>query len=206
LRPVETEGYMATAAIRKRYTPEEYLAIERKAMFKSEYCNGYITAMAGASRAHNRIAGNMYRKVSDQLEDRPCEAFISDIRVRTSLDGLYTYPDVVAACGELIFEDEKLDTLLNPNLIVEVLSPSTEAYDRGEKFDRYKAIASLREYVLVAQDEVLVERFLKQGEEWVRTEYRDLGATLILESIGCAIPLREIYDRVELADRNEGEA
>jgi Uma2 family endonuclease len=197
---------MATAAILKRYTPEEYLALERAAKYKSEYIDGYITAMSGVSREHNLIAGNMFATIHSQLKGRPCEAYSSDMRVRTSPTGIYTYPDVSAVCGGPQFLDDEVDTLLNPNLIVEVLSPSTENYDRGDKFVRYKAIASLREYVLVAQDEVLVKRFVKQGEEWVRTEYRDLGVTLILESIGCANPLREIYAKVELADRNEGEA
>jgi Uma2 family endonuclease len=199
------EVIMATAAIIKRYTPEEYLALERKADFKSEFCNGFITAMSGASREHNRIAGNLYRKISDQLEEGPCEAFIGDMRVRTSPTGLYSYPDVVAVCGEALFLDDQVDTLLNPTLIVEVLSPSTEDYDRGDKFEFYKAIESLREYVLVAQDEILVERFAKQGDEWVRTEYRDIGQTLVLESIGCAIPLREVNAKVKLVDSGAAE-
>lgn len=191
---------MATAAVRKRYSPTEYLALERKAEFKSEYCNGFIIAMAGSSRAHNRIAGNLYRKASDQLEGRPCEAFISDMRVRTGPAGLYTYPDVSVVCGQALFLDDEVDTLLNPTMLAEVLSPSTEGYDRGEKFDHYKAIESLREYVLIAQDRILVERFVRQAGVWLRTEYSDIGETLVLESIGCAIPLREIYARVDLAD------
>ncbi len=195
---------MATVPITKRHTPEEYLSLERQAQYKSEYRNGFIVAMSCASRDHNRIAGNFYRKISDLLEDGPCEAFIGDMRVRTSPTGLYTYPDVVVVCGEPLFLDEVVDTLLNPTLILEVLSPSTEDYDRGDKFDLYKAIESLREYVVVAQDEVLVERFVKRGRRWIRTEYRDLGGMLELESIGCAVPLRQIYARVEMAGRGEG--
>jgi Uma2 family endonuclease len=195
-------GGMATVPITKRYTPEEYLALEREARYKSEYLNGFITAMSGASRYHNRIAGNFYRKISDQLEDRPCEAFIGDMRVRTSPTGLFTYPDVAVVCGEPRFLDEDVDTLLNPTLIVEVLSPSTQDYDRGDKFEQYKAIESLREYVVVAQDEVLVERFAKRGKRWIRTAHRDVESTLVLESIGCAVPLRQIYARVDLAGRD----
>jgi Uma2 family endonuclease len=189
---------MATAAITKRYTPEEYLALERQAKFKSEYCNGYITAMSGASREHNLITGNIHAVVWNQLTDRPCEVYLGDMRVRTSPVGLYTYPDVVALCGEPQFLDDEVDTLLNPTLIVEVLSSSTEDYDRGDKFAQYKSIDSLREYVLVAQDEVLVEQFVRQGQEWMRCEIRDMAETLVLVSIGCAVPLRQIYQKVKL--------
>jgi Uma2 family endonuclease len=188
---------MATAAITKRYTPEEYLALERKAKYKSEYSNGFITAMSGASREHNLIAGNIHAVVWIQLADRPCEVYQGDMRVRTSPTGLYTYPDVVAFCGEPQFLDEEVDTLLNPTLIVEVLSPSTREYDRGDKFEQYQTIESLREYVLVSQDEVLVEHFVRQGQEWVRSEIRDMTETLVLESIGCAVPLRQIYQKVK---------
>jgi Uma2 family endonuclease len=193
---------MATAAITKRYTPEEYLALERKARYKNESCNGFIIAMSGSSLEHNRIAGNFYRKVSDQLEDGPCEAFINDMRVWVTPTGLYTYPDVLVVCGEAQFLDDEVDTLLNPTLIAEVLSPSTEEYDRVGKFSHYRRLPSLKECVLIAQDEVLVERRVKQGKRWVSTTYRDLEETLVLESIGCAIPLRHIYKRVELARRN----
>lgn len=187
---------MATAAVTKRYTPEEYIALERKAGYKSEYCDGYIIAMSGASRDHIRIAGNFYRKISDQLEDGPCEAFVNDMRVRVTPTGLYTYPDVVVVCGEVQFLDDEVDTLLNPTLIVEVLSPSTEDYDRGGKFSHYRTLPSLKEYVLIAQDEAMVERRVKKGKRWVSTTYLGIEATLVLESIGCTVPLRQIYKRV----------
>jgi Uma2 family endonuclease len=191
---------MAAAAITKRYTPEEYLCLERKAEFKSEYCNGDITARSGASRAHNLVTGNIYAEVRNDFKDRPCEVYACNMRVRTSPTGLYTYPDVVAVCGEPLFLDDEFDTLLNPTLIVEVLSPSTETYDRGRKFDQYKAIASLREYIIVSQDEVLVERFVKRGNQWERTTYRDTGETLRLESIHCDVSLLELYAKVRLAN------
>lgn len=191
---------MATAATLKRYTPEEYLALERKAEYKSEYWGGYITAMSGASRKHNLIAANTLAEVHTRLKGRPCEVYGSDMRIRTSPGGLYTYPDISAVCGPPLFLDAEVDTLLNPMLIVEVLSRSTEAYDRGAKFERYKSIESLREYVIIAQDEVLVERFVKRGDEWVHLEIRDIDATLELESIRCAIPMREVYARVVLPD------
>jgi Uma2 family endonuclease len=188
---------MASATEIPRFTPAQYLALERKADFKSEYCNGYIIAMAGTSREHSLIAGNVYRKIGNNFEDRPCEVYISDMRVRVSPTGLYTYPDVVAVCGEAEFEDDKFDTLLNPTMIVEVLSPTTEAYDRGDKFAQFRQLISLQEYVLVAQNKVLVERYTRQGEKWILTEYRSLDDTLRLGSINCEISLREIYRKVE---------
>ena len=195
---------MSTAAETRRYTPEEYLALERKAPFKSEFYRGEIFAMSGASREHSLVAGNFYRVLGNQLLDRPCEAHIADMRVRVLPTGLYTYPDVVAVCGEPRFEDDQVDTLLNPSLIVEVLSPSTEDYDRGKKFDHCRRIESLREYVLVSQDRVRVERFTRQGEDWVLTIIEQRKATLGLASVGVDIPLRVIYARVEVPDAEDG--
>jgi len=188
---------MASAARITRYTPQQYLALERRADFKSEYCNGFITAMSGASREHNLIALNLGGEIRSQLKNRPCEVYGSDMRVLVSTTGLYTYPDVVAVCGKPLFEDSEVDTLLNPTLIVEVLSPSTESYDRGRKFGHYRRLESLREYVVVAQDQVLVERYTRQGEEWMLTHLTDLDASLRLASIGCEVSLREIYAKVE---------
>jgi Uma2 family endonuclease len=170
--------------------------MERKAEFKSEYFDGLITAVSGVSRAHNRIAGNLYRKISDQLENRPCEAFISDLRLRVSPTGLYTYPDVMVVCGEAEYLDDEVDTLLNPTMVVEVLSPTTESYDRGAKFAHYRQLASLKEYVLVAQNRMLVERFTRQGDIWLPLVQTDPDDTLRLASIDCSVALREIYARV----------
>jgi len=188
---------MSSPVVQPRYTPEEYLALERKATQKSEYVNGQVFAMSGASRAHNLIAGNVYREISSQLKGRPCEAYVSDMRVKVSTTGLYSYPDVVAVCGEIRFDDEQKDTLLNPTVLVEVLSSSTEAYDRGEKFAHYRRLESLQEYVLIAQDKVRVEHFVRQGDQWVLTEASNLDDTVHLASIGCRLALREIYDKVE---------
>ncbi len=195
---------MSSAALRTRFTPEQYLAAERKAAFKSEYLDGFITAMSGASREHNRIAGNVYHKIGNQLENRPYEAFISDLRVCVSSTGLYTYPDVIVVCGEPEFQDDEVDTLLNPTAIVEVLSPTTESYDRGAKFAHYRRLPSLKEYVLVAQDRVLVERYTRQGDDWVFSAPDDLDGTLKLVSINCSIPLRDIYARVGFSDEQMG--
>jgi Uma2 family endonuclease len=187
---------MSSAAMKTRCTPEQYLALERKAVVKSEYLDGQITAMSGASRPHNLIATNLIREISARLTDRPCEVYGSDMRVNIPPTGLYTYPDVVAVCDEPEFLDGELDTLLNPTVIVEVLSPSTEAYDRGLKSAHYRRLASLQEYVLVAQDRVFVERYARQGNGWLLTEWSHLEETLRLASIDCEVPLREVYAKV----------
>ncbi len=187
---------MSVASPQARYTPEQYLALERKAEFKSEYVNGMIIAIAGASRSHSLIVVNLSREVSRQLLGRPCETHTSDMRVRVAATGLYTYPDLVAVCGDAFFDDERTDNLLNPTVIVEVLSPSTEAYDRGEKFAHYRRIESLQEYVLVSQDKVRIESYVRQGAQWLLSEASGLDETVRLESIGCNLTLRDIYDKV----------
>ena len=194
---------MATVAAQTYLTPEEYIALERKAHVKSEYFNGHIIAMSGASRAHNRITGDISIELNLQLRGKDCEVFSSDMRVRPSLDDAYFYPDVVVVCGRQEFEDDVLDTLLNPILVVEVLSPSTEAYDRSEKFTRYKQLASLREYVLVAQDSVRVEHHHLHVAQWMLSHYRSLDEVLLLPSIGCQLSLRDIYRRVTFSREAE---
>jgi Uma2 family endonuclease len=186
---------MVTAAL-TRYTPEEYFALERNAEFKSEYLDGRIVAMTGASIEHATIAGNVHGELRQRLRGSSCRVFISDMRVQVGAGRRYTYPDLVAVCGEPQLVDRMPDTLTNPTLIVEVLSPSTEAYDRGEKFLQYRGIESLQEYVLVAQDRVLVERFVRAGEFWTLSTLSDVDASLELTSVGCEIPLREIYENV----------
>jgi Uma2 family endonuclease len=182
-----------------RFTPEQYLALERQAEYKSEFLGGEIFAMAGASREHNLIAGNVFASLHAQLKGRPCETYPSDMRVKVTESGLYTYPDVVVVCGEPQFEDERGDTLLNPTLLVEVLSPSTEAYDRGDKFANYRLLESLAEYVMIAQDRRRVERFVRQPDgQWLFSEARQLGQAISLASIGCQLALDEVYDRVKL--------
>jgi Uma2 family endonuclease len=178
-------------------TPGEYLELERKSEFRSEYIAGRMYAMTGASRRHGLIAGNFFRELSSQLRTRACEAYMNDLRVKVSPTGMYTYPDIVAVCGEVLLEDDHFDTLLNPTVIVEVLSESTEAYDRGEKFAHYRRIDSLREYVLVAQDKIRVEHFRREGEEWVFSEVSGPDATLHLGSIDCHISLATIYEKVQ---------
>jgi len=182
----------------QRYTPEEYLALERKAEYKSEYLAGEIFAMSGASERHNLITLNVAAALHAQFRDRPCRAYTSDMRVKVSPTGLYTYPDVVALCGEPQFDDEQRDTLLNPTVIIEVLSPSTEAYDRGGKFGHYRKLASLVEYVLISQEEPHVEHYVRQADnQWLLSEAGSLQDAVRLPSINCALVLAEIYEKVE---------
>ncbi|HYH85075.1 MAG TPA: Uma2 family endonuclease [Pyrinomonadaceae bacterium] len=183
-----------------RLTPEEYLAAERKAENKSELIDGEVVAMSGASRRHNLIAVNLTREISLQLKGRPCEAYASGMRVRAASANLYTYPDVSAVCGEPQFEDEHADTLLNPTLIVEVLSESTETFDRGKKFDSYRTIESLAEYLLVSQGAYRIEQHTKQADgRWLLSEYRSLHDAVVLSSIQCKLALREVYDKIKLS-------
>ena len=189
------------SAVPKPYiTPAEYLALERRAETKSEYYRGETFAMSGASREHNLIAINVGRQLSEQLRDRACEVYPSDMRVRVTPTGLYTYPDVVVVCGEPQFEDGELDTLLNPKVLFEILSPSTADYDRGGKFAQYRRLASLAEYVLISQDRPLVEHYVRQPhDQWLLSEQSGLTDTLVLPSIRCQLALSEIYLKVQLA-------
>ena len=173
-----------------------YLAFERQSPQRHEFVDGRVRAMSGASRDHNLIALNIAAELRQQLRGRPCETYVGDMRVKVAASGLYTYPDVVVCCDGPRFEDAVLDTLLNPSLIVEVLSPSTEAYDRGAKFDAYRQLASLRDYVIVAQDRLWVACFTRRRQAWLLVEHRDRQAVLTLPSIGCRLELDGIYERV----------
>lgn len=174
-------------------TPKRYLEIERKAEVRSEYLAGEVFAMSGASRRHNRIVTNLVSQLDQQLRDRPCNVYSSDLRVKTN-SGVYTYPDVVVTCGEEIFEDDELDTLLNPLLIIEVLSKSTEAYDRGAKFAHYQQIDYLSEYCLVAQDQWSVERYVRQSDQtWLYSNTTSSGNSVTFSSLGCQLQLADIY-------------
>ena len=178
------------------FTPEEYIARERKSLIKSEYRNGKIYAMPGASRAHNLIVVHVCGELYVQLRDRTCEVYPSDMRVKVSAAGLYTYPDVIVVCDEPRFDDTHFDTLLNPTVLIEVLSPSTAAYDRGQKFASYQTLDSLCEYILISQDRVRVEHYLRQEHGWDLTEYRSLEDVFQLVSIGCELSLQAIYAKV----------
>ena len=189
---------MASAAVQTYLTPKEYLTFERKAIIKHEYRRGHIVAMSGASFAHNFITLDTATRLNIQLFGSECQVAASDMRIKETQTNSYFYPDVVVFCGEPISEDEDFDTLLNPTVIIEVLSPSTETYDRGEKFEHYKQIESLKEYILISQDKISLEHFLRQNQQWQRTEYCKVGDVVLLSSIDCELHLREVYARTQL--------
>lgn len=183
----------------ERFTSEEYLVMERAARYKSEYIDGEIVAMGGASEPHNLIVTNIVGELSVQLRGRPCRVYSSDMRVDVRETGLYAYPDVVALCGEPILSDDAQDNLRNPAVIIEVLSNSTEAYDRGKKFMKYRRIESLMEYVLIAQDKTHVEHYVRQiNGGWLLSESTTLDDEIHLSSIDCRIKLSTIYDKVAI--------
>lgn len=188
---------MSTQPVR-RLSPAEYLAIERAADFKSEFYAGEMFAMAGASRKHNLITLNVGAELRSALKNRTCEVYPSDMRVKVEATGLYTYPDVVVVCDPPEFDDQHADTLLNPTVLIEVLSDSTERYDRGRKSGHFRRIPSLKEYVLVAQNEPRIEHFARQaGEHWLLTDAAGPDAVLELPALDCKLSLAEIYARVE---------
>ena len=184
----------------KRLTPEEYLEIERNSECKSEYLDGEIFAMTGASRKHNLISVNTTVSLYAQLEGRDCEVYASDMRVKVNPTGLYTYPDVVVVCGAPQFEDEHVDTLLNPVVIIEVLSKSTEGYDRGEKFEHYRSIETLAEVLMIAQGKYHVEHYVRQSDnQWLLSETNNLSESINLSSINCILRLADVYKKIEIA-------
>ncbi len=186
-----------TAVPKRKLTEQEYLAIERAAEFRSEFYKGEMFAMAGASGEHNRIKENFVVQLGMRLLDGPCESFSTDQRVLVSPTGLYTYPDILVVCGEVEFADGVFDTIVNPRVIIEVLSDSTEAYDRGAKFRQYRQIPTLQEYILVAQKEPAVDQFVRQPNGlWILTGYFQLSETFRLSAVPLEIPMTDIYRRV----------
>ena len=182
---------------RAQYTFEEYLELERSTREKHEYFRGEVFAMGGASEAHNLIVGNVLSGLHQQLRGKPCRVYPSDMRVKISPSGLYTYPDVVVVCGPPQIEQPG-DTLLNPTLLVEVLSESSEAYDRGKKSEQYRALPSLADYLLVAQDRVLLEHYGRQPDNrWLLTTANRLGESISISSLGCTLALSEVYLNVQ---------
>lgn len=179
-------------------TPEEYLAHERQAEYKSEFFRGELFAMAGASAKHNLIVLNTGAALREHLRDEPCRVYASDLKLKVEATDLFTYPDVTVVCGPPRFLDEHSDVLLNPLVLVEVLSDSTEAYDRGKKFEHYRQIPSLRHYVLIAQDRVSVEIFsLADDGLWLMRSSQQLTDSLRLEAIQGLLHLAEVYAKVE---------
>ena len=192
--------------VKKLLSPEEYLAIDREAEVRSEYFDGEMFLMTGASPAHNLIAVNTATALNNALRDRPCRVFVADMRVRIANTPRYLYPDVSVVCGDLQLEGDREDILVNPGLVVEVLSPSTENYDRVRKFDAYRQAPTLQEYLLIAQDQPRVQLYRRQDNgTWLFIEMRDFESHLDLASVDCQLPLSEIYRKVEFPKPPESE-
>lgn len=182
-----------------RLTREEFLAAERRAESKNEYRNGDVVAMSGASFSHNLIVANLVGELRFQLKKRPCSVLPSDMRVLIEAAERYVYPDVTVVCGEPELTDDEQDTIVNPKLIVEVLSKTTRDYDHGDKFLFYRTLPSFQEYVLVSQKRPFVEHYLKQSDgKWLLAEVHGMEASVTLESISCRLELAEIYDKVDV--------
>lgn len=187
------------SALPKRYfTQEEYIELENKAEYRSQYVAGEIYAMAGAQPEHIVVNGNLVGLLYNAFRGRPCQAYFADLRVRVKTGDLWTYPDVAALCGPPQWDTSSSPhSLLNPQVIFEVLSPTTEGFDRGDKFARYRRLESLTDYVLVAQDQMRVEHFVRQANgSWTMTEYTTPESVVPLPVVGCELPLAEIYDKV----------
>jgi Uma2 family endonuclease len=178
-------------------TPEEYLALERKSEIKHEYFAGEMLARVSASKRHNLIAANIIRILGNQLLERPCNVYPSDMRVKVSATGKYAYPDIAVSCEEEKFDDVQNDTLLNPVIIIEVLSESTEAYDRGKKFEHYQYVESLTEYILVVQDPYRIEHYVRQSnKEWRYFEFHHAEDVVKINAIACELILNDVYAKV----------
>ncbi len=193
-----------SAAPKRKLTPEEYLAIERAASFKSEFYHGEMFAMAGANRHHNRIFHNLSYLLQHRLKAGPCNLMGPDMRVATASLRNYFYPDLVIVCEKSLYLENSFDTLLNPQVIFEILSESTERFDRGDKFEEYRNISSLQKYVLVLQDKMMIQRFVRQSEDhWYMRIFKDVTSDFSLESVKVAIPMKDIYAGVEFDQAKE---
>jgi Uma2 family endonuclease len=187
------------AELKPRLTFDQYLEIESKAEFKSEFINGWMYAMGGASPEHNQIVANLIIEFGVQLKKRPCAVYASDLPLKVEKREHGRYPDVTVVCGEPQFHKGKyLKALINPTVLVEVLSTSTEDFDRETKIEEYRSIPSLREYLLIAQDRCHVEHYLRQtANQWLLTEFNDLQDAFNLPSINCHLTLSDVYDKVK---------
>lgn len=188
--------FVTATSANQAMNPEAYLALEREAESKHEYWRGEVFAMAGASRRHNLLVTNLVRLLGNALLDRPCEVYPSDMRVSAAKGDIFTYPDVTVVCGEPTFVDEGHDTLLNPLVIAEVLSDSTEAYDRGKKFEHYRGITTVQHYLLVAQDHPLVELYTRQADGTWSLADRRWGDVVVLPALSCELAVAQIYRKV----------
>ena len=187
-------------------SPAEYLEFERNSERKHEYRDGEIVEMVGGTREHSLILGNLMWILGGTLREKDYEYFQSEMRVKVSETGLYTYPDVVVVRGSSRLEDDHVDTLLNPTVIFEVLSPSAESYDRGEKFEHYRNIETLVEYILVSQRHICLERYSRQDDgRWMLQDYTSAESVMQLDTIECAVPISDVYHKVSLRDERKTE-
>ncbi len=182
--------------LKSKFTQAEYLAMEEAAEYKSEYYNGEIFAMSGGTADHSKIAVSCAAELRQMLDPKPCHVFNSDVRLLVQPNGLYTYPDVMVICGKIQFVERRKDTVTNPILIVEVLSESTRDYDRGAKFNFYKQIPSLQEYVTIESESARIECYRRAGDKWTIETYDNLNAVARFESLACEIPVKRIYHKV----------
>jgi Uma2 family endonuclease len=188
---------MATQTI-AYVTPDEYLAAERLSETRSEYLDGVVCSMTGASINHIRIVAGLTAELISQMRGRPCDVLPNEMKVRLHESRKFFYPDVTVVCGEHQFHDDRRDIILNPVLVIEVLSPSTEAFDRGTKFQAYQTIESLKEYVLVAQDSPTIEQYVRQDDgRWAYTAVKGLESSIVLPSVECTLNLSAVYDKVD---------
>lgn len=191
-------------------TPDEYLVYERESPDRHEWLDGLIYAMAGESPEHSLICANVIAVLNTRLRGKPCAVYSPNMKVYSRLPkeigrkGLFSYPDATVVCGQPIFHDQHRDVLVNPQVVIEVLSPTTERYDRGRKFLRYQQNSSLTDYVLVAQDYLSVQHYVRQGKgNWLYSATAELTANVFLNSLGIELPLAEIYDRIEFPELSE---
>ena len=178
---------------------KEYLDAERLALDKHEYYRGEIFAMSGASIPHNQIFSNFFLAIGTKLKGKKCQPFGSDLRIHIPKNTLYTYPDISIVCGEIETTDQKFDTITNPAVLIEILSPSTRNYDKGEKFTLYREIDSLQEYILIDSERVMVEKFIRNSDNsWQLTEYKTIEQSFTIETVNLEINLIDIYDGVKI--------
>lgn len=188
-----------------RWTETEYLNFERASDAKHEFLDGRVYQMAGGTENHHLIVMSASFSLYGQVRQRPCKVYTSDMRVKVSATGLFTYPDIVVVCGEPVFLDSRRDTLLNPTVLIEVLSPSTESYDRGRKFRHYRMLDSLREYLLIAQDSRDIDHYLRDPDgQWVIADPERESGRVVLPSIDCALSLDEVYEKVVFEESSPG--
>jgi len=189
-----------------RWTEAEYLAFELASQEKHEFIDGEIVAMSGASEDHNLIATSTLSSLFMQLRKGSCKVYPSDMRVRVGKSRQYTYPDVSIVCGKPLFASDQKDTLLNPIVIIEVLSSSTEAYDRGDKFMLYRTLKSLQEYILISQSRIQIEHYIRQpNNQWLLSEIKQLDDSIQLTSVGCKLLASDVYEQIEFNDVGDDE-